>query len=212
MTKALLFDLDNTIFPTPTITDEVFSGVFELMQGFRGTISNDKLAEIKAELSRTPFQKIADQYGFPEELRRKGIALLKETVCQKPIATYPDYELVRSLPLPKFLVTFGFVKLQQSKVDCLGIRNDFKAVVVVDPEISRETKRNVFLRIMDTFHYQKDELIAIGDDPESEIKAARDLGIPTYLYDPKSRFKSKGVTWHEQSYRKLRELLENKKD
>ncbi|MGN6639424.1 MAG: hypothetical protein ACTHJ8_10975, partial [Mucilaginibacter sp.] len=66
-----------------------------------------------------------------------------------------------------------------------------------------ETKRDVFVKLMAQYGYAKDELIAIGDDPESEIGAARDLGIKTYLFDPESRFKSKGVTWHEPSYHKL---------
>ncbi|RYZ37081.1 MAG: HAD family hydrolase [Sphingobacteriales bacterium] len=208
MIKALLLDLDNTIFPTHTITDEVFAGIYELMQQYPGSLSDEKIEKIKSELSRTPFQKIADNYGFPVELKAKGIELLKETTYNKPIAPYKDYELVRSLSLPKFLVTFGFLKLQQSKIDCLGVRGDFKEVFVVDPEISRETKRDVFMRIMEKRGYSKDELIAIGDDPESEIQAARDLAIKTYLYDPESRFKSPYVTWHEQRYYKLQWLIE----
>ena len=104
-------------------------------------------------------------------------------------------------------MTFGFLNLQQSKIDCLGVRADFKEMIVVDPEISRETKRDVFIRIMENYGYAKDELIAVGDDPESEIQAARDLGIKTYLYDPGSRFKSAGVTWHEQRYYKLQWLI-----
>ena len=55
-------------------------------------------------------------------------------------------------------------------------------------------------------------LEAIGDDPESEIKAAHDLGIKTYLYDPESRFKTGTVTYHEQNYKKLQWLIENQKE
>ena len=55
----------------------------------------------------------------------------------------------------------------------------------------------------------KDELLAVGDDPESEIKAAMELGIKTYLYDPESRFKTGKVTYHEQNYNKLQWLIEN---
>ena len=207
MIKALIFDFDNTIFPTKTITDEVFAGVYELMGQYSGSLSKSDIENIQKELAGTAFQKVADHYHFPEELKSKGIALLNETTYHKPIKTFKDYAQVRQISLPKFLVTFGFMKLQQSKIDSAGVRNDFKEVIVVDPELSHETKRDVFLRLMKKYNYQADELIAVGDDPEAELGAARDLGIKTYLYDPESHFKSKGVTWHEPHYHKLIDIL-----
>lgn len=209
MIKALIFDLDNTIFPTKTISDEIFAPIYEMMEQYRGSLSDEAIGNIKTELVRKPFQKIADQYHFPAELKSQGIELLKQTVYTKTASTYKDYELVRSISLPKFLVTAGFTKLQQSKVDALGVRSDFKEVIIVDQEITAETKRDFFVRLIQKYSYRSEELIAVGDDPESEIGMARELGIKTYLYDPESRFKSKGVTWHEQGYAPLRRLLEN---
>jgi len=178
------------------------------MEEHLANLSKEKLEQAKTELSRTPFHKIADQFYFSDELRNKGIALLKETAYHKTIIPYKDYALVEAINLPKFLVTFGFVKLQESKIDGLGVRSRFKEIFVVDPEITSETKRDIFIRIMENYDYQKEELLVIGDDPESEIKAAQDLGIPTYLYDPESRFKSGKVSYHEQSYHKLKWLIE----
>lgn len=207
MIKALIFDFDNTLFPTKTITDNVFKQVYQLMEDYRGSISNEKLELIKNELAGTAFQKVVDQFNLPDELKQRGIELLNETTYHQPIKLFKDYDLVRSISLPKFLVTFGFMKLQQSKIDSAGVRNDFKEVIVVDPELSSDTKRDVFVKLMEKYGYARDELIAIGDDPESEIGAARDLGIKTYLFDPESRFKSKGVTWHEPHYQKLVDYL-----
>jgi len=203
--------MDNTIFPTKTIADEVFAELYQLLEDHRGNLSNEDIEQVKAEMSRTPFHKIAAQFHFSEDLKDKGIALLKETAYHKAIVPYKDYVIIESINLPKFLVTFGFVKLQQSKIDGLGVRSHFKEIFVVDPEITSETKRDVFIRIMEKYGYQKDELLVIGDDPESEIKAAQDLAIPTYLYDPESRFKSGKVTWHEQGYQKLKWLIEQQK-
>lgn len=211
MIKALIFDFDNTIFPSKTITDEVFSGVYALMENYRGTISKTDFENIKKDLAGTAFQKVAQQYHLPQELKQKAIELLNHTVYNKPIETFKDYKLVRELGLPKFLVTFGFLKLQQSKIDCAGVRNDFKEVIVVDPELSSESKQDVFRRIVNNYNFQADELIAIGDDPASEIAAARELGIKTYLYDPESRHKSERVTWHAQHYQKLVEILTDSK-
>ena len=65
---------------------------------------------------------------------------------------------MKSISLPKFLVTFGFMKLQQSKIDSAGVRHDFNEVIVVDPEISKETKRDVFVRLMEKYGYKADEI------------------------------------------------------
>jgi putative hydrolase of the HAD superfamily len=212
MIKALILDMDNTIFPTKTISDELFATIEHLMDDHRGNLNDEQLEEAKTALSRTPFQKVADQYGFHPDFKANAIEVLKNVTYNKPIKPYKDYELVEAINLPKFLVTFGFVKLQQSKIDGLGVRSHFKEIFVVDPEVSPKTKRDIFVDIMEKYGYHKDELLAIGDDPESEIKAAHDLGIKTYLYDPESRFKTGTVTYHEQNYKKLQWLIENQKE
>jgi putative hydrolase of the HAD superfamily len=36
-------------------------------------------------------------------------------------------------------------------------------------------------------NYEAEEVLVIGDDPESEIKAATELGIDTFLFDPENK-------------------------
>ncbi len=204
--------MDNTIFPTKSISDEIFATIEEMMADHSHNLSKEQLNEAKTELSRTPFQKVADQFGFSEEFKTKAVELLNNVTYNKPITPYKDYKLVEAIPLEKFLVTFGFLKLQQSKIDGLGIRSHFKEIFVVDPEKTPKTKKHIFEEIMQKYGYTKDELLAIGDDPESEIKAAMELGIKTYLYDPESRFKTGKVTYHEQNYKKLQWVIENQEE
>jgi putative hydrolase of the HAD superfamily len=65
----------------------------------------------------------------------------------------------------------------------LGIKNDFEAIVVVDPAISVLTKKDVFKNILLQYQLQEKEVLVVGDDLHSEIKAAQELGIDTVLYD-----------------------------
>jgi putative hydrolase of the HAD superfamily len=37
--------------------------------------------------------------------------------------------------------------------------------------------------------------LVIGDDPESEIKAAKALGIDTFLFDPDNKYPDAAVTY-----------------
>jgi putative hydrolase of the HAD superfamily len=109
---------------------------------------------------------------------------------------YEQYNDLRQIPIDKFLVTTGFTKLQMSKVEMLNIASDFKQVYVVDPEQSNQTKKDIFQKIMQENGYTTEEVLVIGDDPKSEIKAAIELGIDTFLFDPRTSTPNQGVTHH----------------
>ncbi len=115
------------------------------------------------------------------------------------------YEQVKSVQLKKFLVTTGFTKLQWSKINRLDIELDFDEIHIVDFEIALKTKKDVFADIMERYNYTAAELLVIGDDPESEIKAAKELGIDTFLFDPDDKYPNAEVTFKK---RYLKDALE----
>ncbi|HEX5154564.1 MAG TPA: HAD family hydrolase [Parafilimonas sp.] len=179
--KAIIFDLDNTIYAVHTIGEELFASLFELItQDGNHAREMDK---IRDEIMRRPFQLVANDYHFSEALTNKGIALLKDITYDGKIEPFEDYPVIRKLPVDKFLVTTGFLKLQQSKIEGMKIASDFKEIHIVDPLTSARTKRDVFEDIIQRHGYDKSEVLVVGDDLHSEIKAAQDLGIEAILYD-----------------------------
>ena len=124
----------------------------------------------------------------------EGIDLLKNMAYELPMQPFEDYRHIKTVDLPKFLVTTGFTKLQWSKVKMLGIEDDFVEIHIVDPETSKQTKRDVFADIMKMHNYKPEDILVIGDDPESEIKAAIELGIDTFLFDPENKHADAVVT------------------
>ena len=207
MKRALILDLDNTIYPVSSIAEQLFGKLFKLID--ENLAEEDKLAAIKAkeELTRRPYQHVADEFGFSEELKAQGMEMLRNCKFEEPMHPYDEYNLLRQIPIDKFLVTTGFTKLQMSKVEMLNIGADFKHVYVVDPEQSSQTKKDVFQKIMKENGYTPQEVLVIGDDPESEIKAAIDLGIDTFLFDPLNKYTNQGVTHHARDYRDVQEIV-----
>lgn len=183
MKRALLLDLDNTIYPVSAIADDLFGQFFNLLKN-DPNIDASVIEPAKSEMTRRPFQQVADEFNFSAQLKSKGIELLKNITYDKPMQPFADYHHIQKIDLPKFLVTTGFTKLQYSKVKQLGIEQDFKEIHIVDPEISPKTKQDIFKELMDKYGYQPADVLVIGDDPNSEIKAALALGIDTFLYDP----------------------------
>ncbi|HAL82876.1 MAG TPA: HAD family hydrolase [Mucilaginibacter sp.] len=201
MKQALILDLDNTIYPVSSIAEHLFERLFWLLDQTEDGTNYEKIKDAKDELKRRPFHLVADKYNFGEELTEKGIDLLKNMAYDLPMQPFEDYRYIQSANIPKFLVTTGFSKLQWSKVNMLGIGNDFAEIHIVDPETSQQTKREVFADIMNRHFYSTDELLVVGDDPESEIKAAGELGIDTFLFDPENKHPGANATYKSVSLR-----------
>ncbi|MDB5136109.1 MAG: family hydrolase, partial [Mucilaginibacter sp.] len=137
MKRALILDLDNTIYPVSSIADNLFGKLFLVLDEYSDSINmgdKDRVNKIKHEMTRRPFQHIADEFGLGRDLRARIIDTLKNTTYDAPMQPFEDYAHVRTIPLDKFLVTTGFVKLQLSKIKMLGIEQDFKNIHIIDPE------------------------------------------------------------------------------
>jgi putative hydrolase of the HAD superfamily len=211
MKKALILDLDNTIYPVSSIADNLFGQLFQTLDQYADRINAkdaERVNKIKNEMTRRPFQHIAEEFKLDEELRNKMVDALKNMSYDLPMRPYNDYHHVQSIPIDKFLVTTGFIKLQMSKVRMLGIEGDFRDIHIVDPEMNEQTKKDVFEMLMETHGYKREDLLVIGDDPQSEIKAAKALGVDTFLYDPENKYPEAEVTYRSNTLKDVLNILE----
>lgn len=210
MKRALILDLDNTIYPVSSIADNLFAQLFNTLDQHADRINvvdTNRVNKIKAEMTRRPFQHIATEFELDLELRNKMVAVLRTMTYDLPMQTFEDYVHIRSIPLDKFLVTTGFVKLQMSKIKMLGIEQDFKTIHIVDPEVSSQTKKDVFADMILKHDYTPADLLVIGDDPESEIKAAKALGIDHFLFDPHNKYPGASVTYRSNNLKDVLNIL-----
>lgn len=179
MKKAIIFDLDNTIYSVPGVAEDMLASLVNLIKE-NGEYKTD-IQAIKTDMMRKPFQVLAEMHGFSQSLIQKGFQHVQTMTYDKPLKPFPNYESTRNLPHDKYLVTSGFEALQMSKVKSLGIENDFTEIHIVDLE--KTTKRNVFADIIQRHQYVLQDVVVVGDDMHSEIAAAKALGIDAVLYD-----------------------------
>ena len=203
--KAIIFDLDNTIFPVSTIGEKLFGPVFNLIAG--SGRHNDSMDAIKYAIMRTPFRIVAARYNFSEALTNKGIELQETLTYDEPIDTFEDYPEIKNIPAQRFLVTTGFHKMQLSKIQQLGIEADFKEMHVVNPVVT--SKKEVFADILARYGYAPQEVLVVGDDPESEIAAAKALEIPTVLYDKFDNFSAAEANYKIAHFKDLKDIYNN---
>ena len=184
--KAYIFDLDNTIYPVSSIADELFAPLFQLLR--ENDVTETQLAAIRDGVMRKPFHVVAETNGLAAELTEKATDLLKNVTYDGEIQSFADYSTTKAWQGVKFLVTMGFSKLQWSKIRKLDLEKDLTTVYVVDPSVSSKKKKDIFLEILDKWKLVPNEVLIIGDDPDSEIKAGRELGVDSVLYDKESRY------------------------
>lgn len=206
MKKALILDLDNTLFSTPSIGDKLFADLYYLLE-INGNEFEGDLEDIKKDINRKPFTVVAKQYNMSQLLYNEALKLLVNLTYNEPIEPFSDYNEVNKIACDKFLVTSGFPKLQNSKVRQLGIENDFKEIFIVDTVMTNNTKKKVFEGILHDFNYDASEVIVIGDDPESEISAAKELGIDAVVYDKLNTYKNYFATPKISDFSQLQNYL-----
>lgn len=154
--KAIILDLDNTIYPVHSIGDELFAPLFTLITQSNNHTNN--IGPIKDDIMRKPFQVVAKEYQFDNQLINECMSLLQNLIYESEILPFSDYNLVKNSPLEKFLVTTGFTNLQQSKIRQLSIQQDFKEIHIVDPTTSNRTKKDVFKEIIERFNYAEEDV------------------------------------------------------
>ena len=179
--KAIILDLDNTIYLVSSIGEKLFKSLFQLITesgDYKGNFN-----QIRTEIMRTPFQKVADAFSFGSRLKAEGIKLLKKTSYEDTMEPVESYSYIRELPCKKFLVTTGFTTMQNSKIKQLDLEKDFDRIFVIDPSLTNLMKKDIFESILADYGYTTGDVLVVGDDLNSEIKAAQDLGIETVVCD-----------------------------
>ena len=203
--KAIIYDFDNTLYSVRSIGKELFTPLFDLIASTKQ--HDENMEEIKNDLMGKPFQVVAKEHHFSEELIEQCTELLRKLTYKGEIRPFGDYQETKKIPGDRYLVTTGFADLQWSKIRRMGIEEDFQEIHVVDPDTSPKTKKDVFADIMERKEYAPSEVLVVGDDPESEIKAAKELGIDTALMDPGDLHHSPDCTVKIASFTELRDWL-----
>ena len=181
MIKAIIFDLDNCLSAADESSRVLLEPVFDAVrESNQGTLSECDLQQAFDECWRDAFDVVAYRHGFSRAMLEAGWSAAARAEITTPLQGYPDLGALRSLPGKLFLVTSGFRRLQESKISALNIAELF-AEVHVDAigEKGRRGKRGIFEDILASHALLPEEVLVVGDNPESEIEAGNQLGITT---------------------------------
>jgi len=113
-------------------------------------------------------------------MRSAGFAAFSQLEVRQPMYGYGDLGALSELRAERFLVTSGFRRLQESKIRALGIWHLFTAIHIDAIDESRpKGKLKAFEAILQTHRLTPNEVLVVGDNPDSEIAVGNSLGMVT---------------------------------
>lgn len=209
MTKAIIFDLDNCLSSAGEIGRELYEPAFDaIRQANKGTLSDEALARAFSDVWRHPLDWVAREHRFSEEMRLAGWAAFVGMEVNHPMCGYDDLHILSELPVLRFLVTSGFRRLQESKIRALGFEQLFTAIYVdaID-EVDRKGKQGLFQEILNSHGLSREEVLVVGDNPDSEIEAGNRLGIRTVQILRPDVPRGSNATYYIHGLAELKNLL-----
>ena len=181
MNQLLIFDLDDTLFETKSISKKSVKSIFDKFESLLIKKFGEEMTEkIVPELWKFPFDFVAQKYKFTNNLNSEFARLVNEYEYQLNIKTFEDFGVVQNLKHEKILVTTGFLKLQNAKIRDLGIEEKFSEIYIddiLDPK--RIHKKGIFKNILIERKINPKLIYVIGDNPNSELKAGFELKLNT---------------------------------
>ena len=205
----LILDLDDTIFPIQSLPWSVFDPAKKVIEDYalaeRGPEETEQIID---GLKNFPFDIIAGRFEIPKSVIREFYHVLQNLDYQLPIESYRDYPFLKELPFPKSLVTTGVTQLQLAKVKALEIEGDFQEIFVDDPfDPDRQFKVGIFAKILEKSGLAPSQIWVIGDNPNSELKAGRKLGMKTIQRLKENEPKADKADFGIHSFAELKQLI-----
>jgi HAD superfamily hydrolase (TIGR01509 family) len=207
--KALIFDLDSCLSAANEVGEQLFTPAFDaIREANRGAVADDVLKQAFFDCWRFPFNDVAHKYGFTEEMTKAGFAAFAQIEVTQSMRGYGDLHVLRELSQKLFLVTSGFRRLQESKVNALGIRELFAEIRIdaID-EHGHKGKARMFEEILKKHSLKPEEVIVVGDNPDSEIAAGNRLGMKTVQVLRSGVPRGDGANFYINSLVGLRSLI-----
>jgi putative hydrolase of the HAD superfamily len=187
MLKAVLFDLDGTLFDRDAAVREVFGAQHRAFASALAGVPYERFVERLLELDdhghsdkRSTYGILVRELGLDSSLRDRFIEHYRDVYPQlgAPFAdARPTLEALRARGLALGLVTNGRVENQAAKVERLGLAPLLDTVLISESEGVRKPDRRIFERALERLGAAPSEAWHVGDHPTADVAGAHAAGL-----------------------------------
>ena len=179
MIKAVFFDLDFCIFDTRSLGESILDPVLAPL--YASTLPKELQQTIASTLWSTSLEDTVALFNLDDALADAMREAHRSLVVPDTAHTYGDENSLNDLPVYRALVTSGYRAWQEAKLAGLNIAHLFDEIIIdtIDDALNRKGKQLIFSELLFKHGWQAEQVLVVGDNPHSELKAARALGITT---------------------------------
>lgn len=188
--KAVVFDMDDTLYPEAAFVRSGFGAVAAWAAAERGIAFETGLTELmhlfEQGIRHNTFNQWLARYGLdtPETVQR-CIQIYREHIPRiEPFPEIPPLLTQLHSLFSLGLVSDGFLQVQRQKFQALQLAHFFRAVVFSDTwgRAAWKPSPRPFVAVLQELRVQGSEAIYIGDNPLKDFAGARQVGMKTIRY------------------------------
>lgn len=193
MIKAVIFDLDDTLFPEAAFqkSGRRFIASYLTRQGF--PVSEKEIEMVYADHPRDCFDELIKIYQLPIEVKEL-VRLFREH--SPDIQTYPGVMEVLEKLKGKYqlgILTDYYHATQQHKIQALGIEHYFSHIIYTDRMGTSKPDTAPFEEMKRRMHCGPREIMYVGDNEQKDFIGARHAGYYTVKYEAHGVYKDQHV-------------------
>lgn len=228
--KHLFFDLDHTIWDFHRNSHEAIEEVFDNfhIQKLGGIDFNSFLKRYrevngslwkqynhgkinKSELRDARFKRVLSSFDLDKSLDSRLLEKLYMDVCpRKPNLVEGALDLLDYLQAKGYdlhILTNGFEETTITKLSSSNILDYFKVTVTSEGLQTTKPNAEFFERAMEKAKSTPEDTLMIGDNLDTDIKGAKNVGIDQVYYNPEENKHKEEVTFEIKRLRELKEIL-----
>jgi len=187
MIRAVLFDLDGTLYDRDASILQITADLFEAFRSDLAGVDKHRFIERSIELDshghgRVPrlYHLIGQELGFGADLASRLEASFSDNYpryCRLPQDTSRTMEALRGQGKKLGVITNGPVEWQQRKLQALGIASSFDTILISEAEGIQKPDARIFARGVERCGTEASETMFVGDHPDADVAGSRAAGL-----------------------------------
>jgi putative hydrolase of the HAD superfamily len=185
--KAVLFDLDGTLYDRDRLAAELFEQQYALFASALGDVSHARFVRDVLSMDdhghgpkESGYRALAESWGVGAALADRLLAHFREAYdrhCHLTDDVSHTLGELRRRQLKLGVITNGTSALQRRKLAALGIENAFDVILVSEEEAVRKPDPEIFRRALTRCGVAADEAMFVGDHPVADVEGAHRAGL-----------------------------------
>lgn len=189
MIKSVIFDLDGTLLNRDASLKGFIVSQYERLSNYIGHIPKEDYISRFIELDcrgyvwkDEVYQQMVDEFNIFqitwEDLLHDYIDCFKENCIPFPNLE-SMLEDLKSQSMSFGIITNGRGQFQMNNIEALGIESYFDVILISEWANLKKPNPQIFKKIINELNILPEEGIFVGDHPQNDISAAKDVGINT---------------------------------